>query len=142
MERLINKEKENNDCWLITRTRYIPATYPLLSLFDWKFGEYFELKDFNIQELKEKAKKNKLITFTVVPLNGKPDVVGSKILKVFNLFNDKIKREGFKIIESKWQWKDNALLYYIVKNEKLSNIFNSFDSPEDVYCNLLGERDW
>jgi len=22
------------------------------------------------------------------------------------------------------------------------HIFNSFDSPEDVYCNLLGERDW
>ncbi len=83
--------------------------------------EYFELKDFNIKELKEKARKNKLITFIIAPLNGKPDVVGSKILKVFNYFNDKIRKEGFKIIESKWQWKDEALLYYIVKNEKLSN---------------------
>ncbi|MEK6932997.1 MAG: hypothetical protein AABW56_04360, partial [Nanoarchaeota archaeon] len=72
-------------------------------------------------ELKEKARKNKLITFIIAPLNGKPDVVGSKILKVFNYFNDKIRKEGFKIIESKWQWKDEALLYYIVKNEKLSN---------------------
>lgn len=82
--------------------------------------EYFELKDFNLKKLKKKSKKNKLITFIINPLDGKPDVVGSKILKVFNYIKDNITNTGFSIIESKWQWKDKALLYYIVRNEKLS----------------------
>jgi len=84
--------------------------------------EYFELKEFNLNELKKRKKKNKLLTFIINPLGGKPDVVGSKILKVFNYINKKILDEGFNIIESKWQWKDSALLYYIVKNEKLNNV--------------------
>lgn len=84
--------------------------------------EYFELKEFNLKKLKKLKKKNKLLIFLVSPLNGKPDVIGSKILKVFNYIKDKISKEGFKIVESNWQWKDSALLYYIVKNERLSNI--------------------
>lgn len=82
--------------------------------------EFFELKEFNLNNIRKKAKKNKLITFKIETLNGKPDVIGSKILKIFNYIKDKINKEGFKILESNWEWKDNALLYYIVKNEKLS----------------------
>ncbi len=88
--------------------------------------EYFELKEFNIKELKKKAKNNKLITFIINPLDGKPDVVGSKILKVFNYVKDNITNTGFNVIESKWQWKDKALLYYIVRNEKLSKYITHF----------------
>ena len=61
-----------------------------------------------------------MITFTIKPLDGKPDVIGSKILKIFNYIKDKINKEDFKILESSWEWKDDALLYYIVKDEKLS----------------------
>mgnify|MGYP001611349937 CR=1 FL=1 len=84
--------------------------------------EYFELKEFNLSDLKKLKKKNKLLIFLITPLSGKPDVVGSKILKAFNYIKEKISNEGFKIVESSWQWKDSALLYYIVKNEKLNNI--------------------
>ena len=81
---------------------------------------FFELKKFNLNDLRKKAKKNKLITFTIKPLDGKPDVIGSKILKIFNYIKDKINKEDFKILESSWEWKDDVLLYYIVKDEKLS----------------------
>jgi len=82
--------------------------------------KFFELKEFNLEAIKKKAKTNKLITFIVAPLNGKPDVVGSKILKTFNYINNKITKNGFKVLEYKWEWKEDALLYYIVKNEKLT----------------------
>ena len=86
--------------------------------------EFFELKEFNIKNLRKKSRKNKLITYVINPLDGKPDVVGSKILKVFNHIKDKINLIGFNIIESNWQWKDKALLYYIVTNKKLPNYIN------------------
>ncbi len=35
----------NNQKWLITRTRFIPATYPLLAFFDWRCGEYFNISN-------------------------------------------------------------------------------------------------
>ncbi len=82
--------------------------------------EFFEMKEFNINLIRKKAKKNKLILFTVKPLKGKPDVIGSKLLKIFNFIKDKINKEGFNIVESNWEWKEDSILYYIVKDEKLS----------------------
>lgn len=35
----------NDQKWFITRTRFIPATYPLLAFFDWKCGEYFNISN-------------------------------------------------------------------------------------------------
>ena len=38
------KNMDNNH-WLITRSRHIPAVYPLLAFFDWKCAEYFDIAD-------------------------------------------------------------------------------------------------
>ena len=54
-------------------------------------------KDVKIEELKKKAKDNRLILLNVAPKTGKIDVVGSKLLKSFEFLNAKLKSNDFKM---------------------------------------------
>ncbi len=64
-------------------------------------------------------KKGVLVRCDVVPLSGKEDVVGAKLLKAFEFM-----REGlveFKVLGSGWGWDkaERATLWFVVKNKKL-----------------------
>lgn len=114
-------QPERNAGTALSEEKYLEFIETCKSYLRNPSNEFFELKEFNIKKLKEKKNKNKLVMFTIKALDGKPDVVGSKILKVFNYIKNKISEEGYKVLEGKWQWKEEALLYYIVKDEKLSD---------------------
>ncbi len=81
--------------------------------------EFFIRKEFNVEELKEKAKGRKLMLFEGVPLRGKEDVVGAKLLKAFTYINKLLLKEGFKIQGSGWNWDKNAVFYFVVDPELL-----------------------
>ncbi len=81
--------------------------------------EFFVRKEFSIEKLKEKAKDKKLVLFEAVPLKGKEDVVGAKLLKAFNYINKLLLKEGFKIYDSGWTWYKNAVFYFIVNPDSL-----------------------
>ncbi|MBW2978066.1 hypothetical protein KY331_04435, partial [Candidatus Woesearchaeota archaeon] len=53
---------------------------------------------------------------------GKEDVVGSKLLKVLEFIETKLKQNEFKIYEKGWKWdkKKKALFWFIVDKKKLS----------------------
>lgn len=65
---------------------------------------FFEKKEITIEELKKRAKGNKLIIAQVIPLDGKEDVVGSKLLKAFTFLHKRLPEKEFKVIESGWKW--------------------------------------
>jgi len=83
--------------------------------------KFFEKKDITIEELKKRAKQNKLILIEVKPLKGKEDVIGSKLLKSFKFIKRKLKE--FEVIDAAWKWdKVQVLFWYIVDKKTLPAI--------------------
>ena len=82
--------------------------------------EFFVKDKFSIEGL-ELRKKGKLICLDIVPLEGKRDVVGAKLLKSFDFIKRKIEENDFKLHDSGWHWEDNAVLWFMVEKAKLSN---------------------
>jgi tRNA nucleotidyltransferase (CCA-adding enzyme) len=81
--------------------------------------EFFVKDEFSIEGL-ELRKKGKLICLDIVPLDGKRDVVGAKLLKSYDFIKRKLKENDFELHDSGWHWEDNAILWFMVENAKLS----------------------
>lgn len=92
---------------------------------------FFKKKEITIEELVKKAKNKKLILLNVKALDGKEDVVGSKLLKAFNYINKKLVLNGFTVYEKGWKWdkKEKALFWFIVKDEILPEYFKRLGPP-------------
>jgi len=84
---------------------------------------------------KTKIPKNSLV-LEIVPLNGKKDVVGSKIVKLINFIKNESNKFGFKISQNSWSWDKEVLVWYKVKNKKISNYFIHKGPPEDNIENV------
>ncbi len=84
--------------------------------------KFFEKKEFSIEDIKKKAKKNLLIVFDVKPNSGKEDIVGCKLIKALETIRKGIEKEDFKIINYGWNWNKDAIFYFIIKKEKLSKM--------------------
>jgi len=77
---------------------------------------FFEKKEFSIEKIKKKGKKTVFIE--VVPVKGKKDVVGCKLVKALVLFNKKLVEGGFKVFEHGWDW-DKKVIFYFVLDKKI-----------------------
>ncbi|MBW2977415.1 nucleotidyltransferase domain-containing protein, partial [Candidatus Woesearchaeota archaeon] len=66
--------------------------------------EFFKRKEVSVDDLKKRAGKDKLVLLEIVALAGKEDVVGSKLLKVLEFIETKLKQNEFKIYEKGWKW--------------------------------------
>ena len=91
--------------------------------------EFFTKKELSSIFLKGKN-NNKLLKAAAKPLNGKADVVGSKLLKIFEFLSQNLEKKSFKIIKSDWEWnkKDDAIFYFLLENKKLSS-FIEIEGP-------------
>lgn len=103
--------------------------------------EFFKDKKVDIKGLRLKANGNKLVLFKVKLLNGKKDVVGSKVLKVFAYINKRIKEEGFELVDCDWSF-ENRLLWYYVKDEILSEYKKHYGPPvkEEKHLELFKKK--
>jgi len=74
------------------------------------------------ETIKKKAGKNQLIMLKVSPVKGKLDVVGSKLLKIYQHISKHIVKHEFNLIESGWEWdrKTAALLWFVLEPGTLS----------------------
>ncbi len=88
--------------------------------------KFFEIKKIKIKDIKKKIKKQEkdktLIIIEAKNKDGKEDIVGTKLLKVFEHLNKHLILNEFTIYEKNWEWdkKKKALMWFIVKKEKLS----------------------
>ena len=85
---------------------------------------FFSEKRFSISDIKKSAGKNKLIFLEAKPLTGKLDVVGCKLLKVFEYLSQKFLENDFNIINSGWSWdgEGKAIYYFVFPNKKLPEL--------------------
>ena len=76
-------------------------------------------------------------------LEGKEDVIGNKLLKAFGYVKERVIKEGWKIKESNWHWKENALFYYIVERKRLSKEVIHYGPPKKLNENVLAfKKKW
>ncbi len=89
---------------------------------------FFEKKKIDLGELKKEAemKKKNLVFMTLTPLSGKEDVVGTKLLKVFDFMQGKL--AAFSIVKSDWEWENSpgsgkeAQFYFILARKELPHL--------------------
>ncbi len=101
-----------------------------------KFDLFVELsKKFIVKQslmfFKEKKidlKKYDLV-FKVEPLDGNKDVVGTKMLKAFELIKNELKKYDFNLLDSGWFWSDYGYFYFKLKSKKLSKDKKHYGPP-------------
>lgn len=83
--------------------------------------ELFAKKNLKSLFLKEKTNNAGLIIIKAGPLSGKTDVVGSKLLKIYEFLNEKLQKQGFRIKKTDWEWdkKNDAVFYFLSDNKPL-----------------------
>lgn len=83
--------------------------------------EFFVKKDLNSLFLGLKSNNKKLLVIEAEPLAGKIDVVGSKLMKIFEFFSQQLQKHDFKIIKSEWEWNknSNSFFYFLFDKEPL-----------------------
>ncbi|MBI5065865.1 nucleotidyltransferase domain-containing protein [Candidatus Woesearchaeota archaeon] len=85
------------------------------------FNKKPSAKFFEEQKKDFSKSKGFLTTLEITPLEGKRDVVGSKILKVFEFLKEKLNE--FELIDSGWEWDEKAKFFFVTKKDKLSDEF-------------------
>lgn len=85
---------------------------------------FFTAEKIDYEKLQKdaEAKGRKIILIDIAPKTGKEDVVGAKILKVFELISAKLKENDFKAYNSGWEWdkKSKALLWFELDAKELA----------------------
>ncbi len=73
--------------------------------------EFFTEKRKTPQELKSKDNTNKTIVIEAIPLEGKPDIALSKILKMSEHIKQRMASSGFQIFDSGIEWTKTPLIW-------------------------------
>jgi len=96
--------------------------------------EFFEIKEFNIDNIKEKFKNKNLVFLESEPLKRKQDVAGAKLMKIFEFLSKELIKKDFKIIENGWNWdgKKKAYFYFVSENKLLSTTKELIGPPEKL----------
>jgi tRNA nucleotidyltransferase (CCA-adding enzyme) len=83
--------------------------------------DFFVEKEFDVRKI-EKG-KNVLIVVNIKALDGKTDVVGAKILKVYENIKNQLKE--FVVLGSDWKWdkKKKSQAYFILEKKTLPKTF-------------------
>ena len=63
-------------------------------------------------------KKPNSIIINIIPEKGKRDVIGARLLKLFNCLQSQLKSNDIKILESRWNFKENAFFYIQYESPK------------------------
>ncbi len=92
---------------------------------------FFEKKKITMESLQDKD-----VVFSVKPLKGREDIIGSKLLKTLELINKKLTEEGYSVTESDWYWNNDALFWFKVKAKELPPFKKHYGPPKDKKDNL------
>ena len=84
----------------------------------------FVIHPFSKEELISNTGENEtLVILELQPLEGNKDVVGTKILKVFEFLQREISEHGFSIIRSGWDFNKPSHIYFYVDKSLLDSSF-------------------
>src|SRR3989344_3935006 len=82
--------------------------------------EFFVKEKITFNSLQQKYNsKGTLVFVIVIPSEGKEDVVGAKLLKVFGFLRERL--QAFDVTQGGWVWdkEQEAMFYFVVKKKEL-----------------------
>ena len=96
--------------------------YDAFNLFVKKAKEFLKKPSEKFFERKILSKNNfkDAIIVDVVPLKGKRDVVGAKIMKAHEAIGRELEKNGFEIKQSGFIWDKETFIWFKMKNKKIS----------------------
>jgi tRNA nucleotidyltransferase (CCA-adding enzyme) len=100
-----------------------------------KKERFFVADEFNLEKIKKKYKD--LYVFDVKPLDGKKDVVGSKLLKCYDYIKKKIEANEFQVVASGWNWEESTLFWFALKEVKLSKKVKHYGPSKEYKKRLV-----
>ncbi len=86
-------------------------------------GKFFEKELITVEGLAQSAKGKRLVVVEAVPVRGKEDVAGAKLVKAYQHILQQLEKNGFDLAMSGWEWdkhkQGTALMWYAAeKGEK------------------------
>ncbi len=91
---------------------------------------FFTVKTYSESQLKDRFTGQRLVLLEVSPADGKKDVVGAKLLKVFEHILTHVKLNDFNVREADWQWDGSALMWFVFGTEDLPRVKKHMGPPE------------
>jgi tRNA nucleotidyltransferase (CCA-adding enzyme) len=93
--------------------------------------EFFQEKEFSLEDLKDRYKNKKIILLNILTLKEKEDVAGSKLLKAYNYIHKELRINEFTIKDSGWEWdkKSKALFWFVFDKGQLSKFIKRTGPP-------------
>jgi len=124
-------QKERNAAAALSEEKYENFICACKEFLSNPSKEFFEIKEISIDELKQRAGKDKLILLDIAALTGKEDVVGSKLLKALEFIEKELVKKEFKIYEKGWKWDKGkkALFWFIIDKKLLSEYVEKQGPP-------------
>jgi len=102
---------------------------------------FFESKTMNLSILGQKKEDNKLVYVSGIPIEGKRDVIGAKLLKTNEALVKEVEVQGFSIIDYGWEYGDTVLLWFIIDPSPLSEKVKKWGPPIEDKQNLKSFAD-
>jgi len=102
---------------------------------------FFESKTMNLSILGQKKEDNKLVYVSGIPVEGKRDVIGAKLLKTNEALVKEVEVQGFSIIDYGWEYGDTVLLWFIIDPSPLSEKVKKWGPPIEDKQNLKSFAD-
>jgi tRNA nucleotidyltransferase (CCA-adding enzyme) len=106
-------DKDRNTAAALSKEKFNKIKKLAQEYLENKSESYFKHKKINFKGGNE-------IIVEVVPLDGKKDIVGAKLLKCFNFLKKELKL--FEIIEADWEWDNNCKFYFNFKTTELNKL--------------------
>ena len=129
-------QKERNAAAALSEKKFNEFIQLAKSFYHNPSKEFFEKKEFDPQKL------HGAVVLKALPLQGKEDIVGAKLIKVLNYIAKELDREGFEVKKYDWDWNSEAILWYFVKNENLPLLKKHFGPPikEEAHVNVFKKK--
>ncbi|MBN1385508.1 nucleotidyltransferase domain-containing protein [Candidatus Woesearchaeota archaeon] len=112
---------ERNAAASLSDERFMRFRQAAASFLDAPSQDFFQKKVLNHADFVRKHKGRKIIELRIWPLDGKDDVVGSKMLKSLDFLKTVLKLNDFRLLDFSWQWKDDpAVAFFVFDRDPLA----------------------
>jgi len=124
-------QKERNVAAALSREKFLQFKEASRKFLKRQNKDFFTKKPLDIEKLKKKAGNNILILLEAKASGSKEDIIGCKLMKVFDYISKQIVRKDFKIVNEGWEFdrKNKAVYWFMVDNKKLSELKKVIGPP-------------
>ena len=84
---------------------------------------FFERDEVTKSALQEAYPQASVFSWKVVPKEGKKDVVGAKLMKAIEYVASCMNRKGFKVIDFRWEWNEQAEFFFVIEQETIDETY-------------------